>query len=66
LNFVNGLLVDLPRPSTISWAWNIGSMLAACLGIQLVTGLILASSFCSSTELAFSSVDALMREVWYG
>jgi len=47
------MLVDLPSPTTIRWAWNIGSMLGACLGIQLVTGLILASSFCACTDLAF-------------
>jgi len=57
------MLVDLPSPTTIRWAWNIGSMLGACLGIQLVTGLLLARSFCASSAFAFGSVDSIMREV---
>jgi len=56
----------LYSPSSISWAWNVGSMLACCLGVQLVSGLVLARGFCVSTELAFSSVDSLTREMWYG
>lgn len=63
LRFANGMLVDLPCPSSLSWAWNVGSMLSFCLCVQLVTGLVLASGFRASTELAFSSVDALNREV---
>lgn len=34
--------------------------------MQLVTGLVMARAYCASTELAFSSVDAINREVWYG
>lgn len=60
------MLVDLPCPSSLNWAWNLGSMLGACLVVQLLTGLILASRFRASTELAFNSVDALNREIWYG
>lgn len=60
------MLVDLPSPSRINWAWNLGSMLAACLGVQLVTGLIMARAYTASTELAFGSVDAINREVWFG
>jgi ubiquinol-cytochrome c reductase cytochrome b subunit len=60
------MLVDLPSPRTITWAWNFGSMLGACLGVQLITGLFIAGSFCGSTDLAFSSVDSIMREVWFG
>lgn len=57
------MLVDLPCPSTLNWAWNVGSMLACCLGVQLVTGLVLARAFTASTDLAFRAVDAINREV---
>lgn len=60
------MLVDLPSPSTLNWAWNVGSMLGLCLVVQLVTGLVLARAYCVSTELAFASVDAINREIWYG
>jgi len=41
-------------------------MLGACLVVQLVTGLVMARAYCVSTELAFASVDAINREVWFG
>jgi len=66
LSFASGMMVDLPTPSTITWVWNFGSMLAVCLVMQLVTGLVMAGAYCGSTELAFCSVDSIMREVWFG
>ena len=41
-------------------------MLGACLVVQLVTGLVMARAYCVSTDLAFASVDAINREVWFG
>lgn len=31
LSIVNGMLVDLPSPSNISYAWGFGSLLGICL-----------------------------------
>jgi ubiquinol-cytochrome c reductase cytochrome b subunit len=38
LGLVNSYVVDSPQPSNLSYAWNGGSLLATCLGIQIVTG----------------------------
>lgn len=42
MRLVNSYLVDSPQPANLSYAWNFGSILASCLGLQIVTGVILA------------------------
>jgi hypothetical protein len=41
LRLVNSYLVDSPQPTNISYLWNFGSLLALCLGFQIVTGVFL-------------------------
>nr|MBC9701372.1 cytochrome b/b6 [Leuconostoc sp.] len=59
-------VVDSPQPSNLSYAWNGGSLLATCLGIQIVTGVILAMHYTPNVDLAFVSVEHIMRDVNYG
>ncbi len=42
LRLVNSYVVDSPQPTNISYLWNFGSLLALCLGLQIVTGIFLA------------------------
>lgn len=63
IKIVNGVLIDLPSPTNISYIWNFGSLLGLCLGIQIVTGLFLAMHFASDIEIAFSSVIHIIRDV---
>jgi ubiquinol-cytochrome c reductase cytochrome b subunit len=57
LGLVNSYVVDSPQPSNLSYAWNGGSLLATCLGIQIVTGVILAMHYTPNVDLAFVSVE---------
>lgn len=66
LSRLNGTLWDLPSPSVISYFWNFGSMLGFCLILQIVTGLFLRFHYISHSPERFSSVVAIMREVWSG
>jgi hypothetical protein len=66
LGIVNSYVVDSPQPSNLSYAWNFGSLLATCLGIQIVTGIILAMHYTPNIDLAFISVEHIMRDVNYG
>nr|YP_010044454.1 apocytochrome b [Trichosporon inkin]QPF23696.1 apocytochrome b [Trichosporon inkin] len=66
LSIVNSYIVDSPQPSNISYIWNFGSLLATCLGIQIVTGVILAMHYTPNVDLAFISVEHIMRDVNYG
>lgn len=38
----NSYVVDSPQPANISYVWNFGSLLAACLVLQILTGCFLA------------------------
>nr|YP_654083.1 cytochrome b [Trichoplax adhaerens]Q1AGX7.1 RecName: Full=Cytochrome b; AltName: Full=Complex III subunit 3; AltName: Full=Complex III subunit III; AltName: Full=Cytochrome b-c1 complex subunit 3; AltName: Full=Ubiquinol-cytochrome-c reductase complex cytochrome b subunit [Trichoplax adhaerens]ABF48511.1 apocytochrome b [Trichoplax adhaerens]BBI37418.1 apocytochrome b [Placozoa sp. H17 HM-2017] len=59
-------IIDLPTPSNISYWWNFGSLLGLCLGIQILTGVLLAMHYRSDVSLAFSSVAHIVRDVNYG
>nr|YP_010022284.1 cytochrome b [Pentatoma semiannulata]QOL12474.1 cytochrome b [Pentatoma semiannulata] len=60
---INGSLIDLPSPSSISLWWNFGSLLGMCLMIQMISGLFLAMHYTANIELAFSSVIHICRDV---
>nr|AXJ93394.1 cytochrome b [Cheilonereis cyclurus] len=66
IKIANGVLVDLPAPANLSIWWNFGSMLGVCLIAQIITGLILSMHYSPHTDLAFSSVMHIMRDVNYG
>nr|URX53978.1 cytochrome b [Marginitermes hubbardi] len=66
MKMINSALIDLPTPSNISTWWNFGSLLGICLIVQIATGLFLAMHYCPNTEMAFSSVAHICRDVNYG
>lgn len=66
LGLVNSYMVDSPQPANISYMWNFGSLLGMCLVIQIITGVTLAMHYTPSVDLAFISVEHIMRDVNYG
>nr|AAM90445.1 cytochrome b [Catharopeza bishopi] len=66
LKIINNALIDLPAPSNISTWWNFGSLLGICLITQIATGLLLAMHYTADTNLAFSSVAHMCRDVQFG
>lgn len=66
LSLANSYMIDSPQPSNLNYAWNFGSLLALCLGIQIVTGVTLAMHYTPNIDLAFISVEHIMRDVNYG
>nr|AAY21946.1 cytochrome b [Regulus teneriffae]AAY21948.1 cytochrome b [Regulus teneriffae]AAY21950.1 cytochrome b [Regulus teneriffae]AAY21952.1 cytochrome b [Regulus teneriffae]AAY21954.1 cytochrome b [Regulus teneriffae] len=66
MKIINDALIDLPTPSNISSWWNFGSLLGICLVTQIVTGLLLAMHYTADTNLAFSSVSHMCRNVQFG
>jgi len=63
LKLINSYVIDSPQPSNISYVWNFGSLLAFCLGIQIVTGVFLAMHYNPSAAEAFNSIEHIMRDV---
>ena len=53
-------------PSNLSYFWNFGSLALFALALQLVTGLCLSWWYIPHIDLAFSSVEFIMREVLNG
>nr|AII98455.1 cytochrome b [Eulemur rubriventer]AII98967.1 cytochrome b [Eulemur rubriventer] len=66
MKIMNNSFIDLPAPSNISSWWNFGSLLGACLTLQIITGLFLAMHYTADTTTAFSSVAHICRDVNYG
>lgn len=66
LSLVNSYVIDSPQPSSINYWWNMGSLLGLCLVIQIVTGIFMAMHYSSNIELAFSSVEHIIRDVHNG
>lgn len=66
LGLVNSYIGDSPQPANISYIWNFGSLLGCCLIIQIITGVTLAMHYTPSVDLAFISVEHIIRDVEYG
>lgn len=58
--------VYYPAPSNITYFWNFGIYSMLCLGVQIVTGIFLAMHYTPHVDLAFLSVEHIMRDVNFG
>jgi ubiquinol-cytochrome c reductase cytochrome b subunit len=63
LSVVNEHLIAYPTPSNLNYFWGFGSLAGICLIIQIATGVFLAMHYCPEVNLAFNSVEHIMREV---
>jgi quinol-cytochrome oxidoreductase complex cytochrome b subunit len=63
LAVVDNHIIDYPTPINITWAWSFGFLSAICLGCQLITGIFLAMHYTPHVDLAFASVEHIMRDV---
>ena len=60
---VNDHLIDYPSPSNLSYWWSFGSLAGICLIVQIATGIFLAMHYTPHVDLAFLSVEHIMRDV---
>jgi quinol-cytochrome oxidoreductase complex cytochrome b subunit len=66
LRLAHDSFVDFPTPKNLNYWWTFGGILAVCLVVQILTGVILAMHYVASTKDAFASVERIMRDVEYG
>ena len=59
-------LSDYPTPKNLNYWWTFGGILTFCLIAQIITGIILAMHYVAQADLAFESVEHIMRDVNYG
>lgn len=57
---------EYPTPRNLNYWWNFGSLALICLIIQIVTGITLAMHYTAHVNMAFDSVEHIMRDVNYG
>ena len=55
-----------PTPKNFNYFWNFGPLAMVCLMVMILTGIFLAMNYQPNTELAFASVQHIMRDVNYG
>jgi ubiquinol-cytochrome c reductase cytochrome b subunit len=53
----------LPTPRNLNYWYTFGAILMVCLVIQIATGVVLAMHYVPNTEMAFASVERIMRDV---
>ena len=61
-----GLMYDtlmIPTPKNLNWMWIWGIVLVFCLVMQIATGIILVMHYTAHVDLAFASVERIMRDV---
>jgi len=56
-------LLMIPTPKNLNWMWIWGIVLTFCLGMQIVTGIVLAMHYTPNVDMAFASVEHIMRDV---
>ncbi len=66
LSFVHGSFIVYPTPRNLNYWWTFGGILTFMLGVQIVTGVVLAMHYTPHAALAFDSVEHIMRDVNYG
>ena len=59
-------LGEYKTPRNLGYLWSFGSIAGIALVIQIITGIVLAMHYTPHVDLAFNSVENIMRNVNYG
>src|ERR1700759_1603897 len=66
IGLVHSSFVAYPTPRNLNYWWTFGAILSLMLGLQIITGIILAMHYTPNADLAFRSVELIVRDVNYG
>jgi ubiquinol-cytochrome c reductase cytochrome b/c1 subunit len=64
--FTKDHMMDFPTPKNLNYWWTFGGILAVMLVVQIVTGIVLVMHYTPQVDMAFDSVEHIMRDVNYG
>ena len=64
--FIDSHIIHYPTPISLTYAWSFGSLAGICLVIQMLSGIFLAMHYTPNIDMAFSSVEHIMRDVQNG
>jgi len=63
LSILDNHIINYPSPINLTYAWSFGALAGLCLVIQIISGIFLAMHYTPHIDLAFSSVEHIMRDV---
>jgi ubiquinol-cytochrome c reductase cytochrome b/c1 subunit len=66
LGLAHGSFVAYPTPRNLNYWWTFGAILSVMLVVQIITGVVLAMHYTPHVDMAFNSVEHIMRDVNYG
>ena len=66
IGLMHSSFVAYPTPRNLNYWWTFGGILSFMLGVQIVTGVILAMHYTPHVDMAFNSVESIVRDVNYG
>jgi len=64
--FISHELNDYPTPRNLNYWWNFGSLAGIMLVIMILSGVFLAMAYTPHKDMAFESVERIMRDVNWG
>ena len=53
----------IPTPKNLNWMWIWGIVLTFCLALQIITGIVLVMHYTPHVDMAFASIEHIMRNV---
>src|SRR5439155_926054 len=66
MGLVHSSFVAYPTPRNLNYWWTFGAILSMMLGLQVLTGVILAMHYTPHADLAFKSVESIVTLLWGG
>ncbi|MGO1118744.1 cytochrome b [Rhodovibrionaceae bacterium A322] len=62
-SYMNEHAIDYPAPRNLNYMWNFGSLAGIVLVLMIITGILLAMQYTPHVDMAFASVERIMRDV---
>lgn len=66
IKLIYNLAIKYPTASNLLYSWNFGVFALVTLAIQIITGIFLVMHYTPHIDMAFISVEHIMRDVNYG
>ena len=66
MGLIHSSFVAYPTPKNLNYFGTFGGILSLMLGVQIITGIVLAMHYTAHVDFAFNSVEHIMRDVNWG
>lgn len=57
---------EYPTPKNFNYLWNFGAIATFILAVMILTGVVMSAHYTPHADMAFNSVERIMRDVNYG